>query len=88
MKMFEEADKFFASLGLLSPPPEFWKKSMLQRPTDGREVECHTSAWDFFNGKDFRYCLGNPQPTPPTIAFYPPALLWLLAQMGATLQPG
>ncbi|XP_037350441.1 angiotensin-converting enzyme-like protein Ace3 [Talpa occidentalis] len=53
-KMFEEADKFFISMGLLPTPPEFWKRSMLERPTDGREVECHASAWDFFNGKDFR----------------------------------
>ncbi|XP_055982553.1 angiotensin-converting enzyme-like protein Ace3 [Sorex fumeus] len=54
LKMFEEADKFFVSLGMIPAPPEFWKKSMLERPTDGREVECHTSAWDFYNGKDFR----------------------------------
>ncbi|XP_015984801.1 angiotensin-converting enzyme-like protein Ace3 [Rousettus aegyptiacus] len=53
-KMFQEAEKFITSLGLLSTPPEFWEKSMIERPTDGREVECHTSAWDFFNGKDFR----------------------------------
>ncbi|XP_035972038.1 angiotensin-converting enzyme-like protein Ace3 [Halichoerus grypus] len=53
-KMFEEADKFFTSLGLLSTPPDFWKKSMMERPADGREVECHASAWDFYNSKDFR----------------------------------
>uniref|UniRef100_A0A7N5KD44 Angiotensin-converting enzyme n=1 Tax=Ailuropoda melanoleuca TaxID=9646 RepID=A0A7N5KD44_AILME len=53
-KMFEEADMFFTSLGLLSTPPNFWKKSMMERPADGREVECHASAWDFYNGKDFR----------------------------------
>uniref|UniRef100_A0A8C7BW83 Angiotensin-converting enzyme n=1 Tax=Neovison vison TaxID=452646 RepID=A0A8C7BW83_NEOVI len=53
-KMFEEADKFFISLGLLSTPPSFWKKSMMERPADGREVECHASAWDFYNGEDFR----------------------------------
>ena len=28
--------------------------SLLERPTDGREVNCHASAWDFKNGKDFR----------------------------------
>ena len=27
---------------------------MLEKPTDGREVKCHPSAWDFFNGSDFR----------------------------------
>uniref|UniRef100_A0A2K6G9P4 Angiotensin-converting enzyme n=1 Tax=Propithecus coquereli TaxID=379532 RepID=A0A2K6G9P4_PROCO len=53
-RMFEEADNFFTSLGLLPVPPEFWNKSMLEKPTDGREVVCHASAWDFYNGKDFR----------------------------------
>ncbi|KAF5924442.1 hypothetical protein HPG69_018843 [Diceros bicornis minor] len=53
-KMFIEAEKFYASLGLLPTPPEFWKNSMMERPTDGRELECHASAWDFYNSKDFR----------------------------------
>ncbi|XP_023569866.1 angiotensin-converting enzyme-like protein Ace3 isoform X2 [Octodon degus] len=53
-KMFEEADKLLTSLGLLPAPPNFWRKSMLEKPTDGREVECHTSAWDFYTGNDFR----------------------------------
>ncbi|XP_025783421.1 angiotensin-converting enzyme-like isoform X2 [Puma concolor] len=53
-RMFEEADNFFTSLGLLPVPFEFWNKSMLEKPTDGREVVCHASAWDFYNGKDFR----------------------------------
>ncbi|XP_061000303.1 angiotensin-converting enzyme isoform X3 [Dama dama] len=54
LRMFKEADNFFTSLGLLPMPPEFWNKSMLEKLTDGREVVCHASAWDFFNGKDFR----------------------------------
>lgn len=29
---------------------------MIVKP-DGREVVCHASAWDFYNQKDFRYCL-------------------------------
>ncbi|EDM06349.1 angiotensin I converting enzyme (peptidyl-dipeptidase A) 1, isoform CRA_b [Rattus norvegicus] len=53
-RIFKEADNFFTSLGLLPVPPEFWNKSMLEKPTDGREVVCHASAWDFYNGKDFR----------------------------------
>uniref|UniRef100_F6S8L7 Angiotensin-converting enzyme n=1 Tax=Ornithorhynchus anatinus TaxID=9258 RepID=F6S8L7_ORNAN len=53
-KMFEESDSFFKSLGLLPMPEEFWEKSMLEKPSDGREVVCHASAWDFYNGKDFR----------------------------------
>ncbi|KAJ6660556.1 hypothetical protein lerEdw1_017553 [Lerista edwardsae] len=52
--MFNESDNFFRSLGLLPMPPEFWSKSMLEKPTDGREVVCHASAWDFYNRKDFR----------------------------------
>uniref|UniRef100_A0A8C5KSE9 Angiotensin-converting enzyme n=1 Tax=Jaculus jaculus TaxID=51337 RepID=A0A8C5KSE9_JACJA len=54
MRMFQEADNFFTSLGLLPVPPDFWNKSMLEKPKDGREVVCHASAWDFYNGKDFR----------------------------------
>lgn len=53
-RMFEEADNFFTSLGMLPVTPEFWEKSMLEKPTDRREVVCHASAWDFYNGKDFR----------------------------------
>nr|XP_003465355.2 angiotensin-converting enzyme-like protein Ace3 [Cavia porcellus] len=53
-KMFEEADKLFTSLGMVSVPSDFWKKSMLERPTDGRSVECQASAWDFYTGNDFR----------------------------------
>ncbi|MBN3296564.1 angiotensin-converting enzyme [Amia ocellicauda] len=53
-RMFEESDHFFTSLGLLPMPPEFWNKSMLEKPKDGRNVVCHASAWDFYNRKDFR----------------------------------
>ncbi|XP_035263080.1 angiotensin-converting enzyme-like [Anguilla anguilla] len=53
-KMFQTSDDFFTSLGLLPMPPEFWSKSMLEKPNDGRKVVCHASAWDFYNRKDFR----------------------------------
>eukprot|EP00064_Thunnus_orientalis_P006861 superscaffoldBa00000734_g6880 len=53
-RMFQESDKFFTSLGLMPMPEEFWNKSMLWKPTDGRQVVCHASAWDFYNRKDFR----------------------------------
>ncbi|XP_066442305.1 angiotensin-converting enzyme isoform X2 [Eleutherodactylus coqui] len=52
--MFRVSEEFFKSLGLLEMPQEFWDKSMLQKPADGREVVCHASAWDFYNRKDFR----------------------------------
>ncbi|XP_060637297.2 angiotensin-converting enzyme isoform X1 [Anolis sagrei] len=53
-RMFRVSEEFFTSLGMLGMPPEFWEKSMLEKPTDGREVVCHASAWDFYNRKDFR----------------------------------
>jgi len=53
--MFRLADAFFTSIGLDPVPPLFWKKSLIVKPDDGREVICHASAWDFMNGKDFRY---------------------------------
>ncbi|KAI2584460.1 angiotensin I converting enzyme, partial [Homo sapiens] len=56
-RMFKEADDFFTSLGLLPVPPEFWNKSMLEKPTDGREVVCHASAWDFYNEHDINFLM-------------------------------
>ena len=52
--MFDLADDFFASLGLLRVRPEFWNNSMIEKPRDGRQVVCHPSAWDLGNGEDFR----------------------------------
>ena len=53
--MFVVADEFFQSLGLEKMPDSFWKNSMFVRPVDGREVTCHASAWDFYDGKDYRW---------------------------------
>lgn len=58
-RMFQESDNFFTSLGLLPMPPEFWAKSMLEKPKDGRNVVCHASAWDFYNRNDVRYFGGT-----------------------------
>ena len=52
-KMFEKADDFFQSIGLTAVPEEFWSGSIIEKPK-GRELTCHASAWDFYNGKDFR----------------------------------
>ena len=52
-KMFEKSEEFFTSIGLIPMPDEFWKKSIIEKPSD-REIVCHASAWDFCNGKDFR----------------------------------
>lgn len=54
--MFQEANIFITSLGLLPAPSEFWVKSMLEKPADGREVEYHASAWNFYKDNNIR-CL-------------------------------
>ena len=50
-KMFESADDFYAGMGLRRVNTEFWNKSMLVKPDDGRKVVCHATAWDFYDGK-------------------------------------
>lgn len=32
----------------------FWVKSILVKPTDGRDLVCHASAWDFYLNSDVR----------------------------------
>lgn len=54
LDMFRIAEEFFVSLGLESMPADFWVKSIFEKPEDGREINCHASAWDFYDGKDFR----------------------------------
>ncbi|KAB0793117.1 hypothetical protein PPYR_12737 [Photinus pyralis] len=53
-KMFKKAEEFFVSLNLSKMTPEFWEQSILVKPNDGRKLICHASAWDFYDGKDFR----------------------------------
>ena len=36
---------------LFQVPKEFWEGSIIKKPDDGRELTCHASAWDFYNGK-------------------------------------
>ncbi|CAL4092150.1 unnamed protein product, partial [Meganyctiphanes norvegica] len=52
--MFRMGEEFFTSMGLKKMPPSFYNLSMLEKPSDGREVLCHPTAWDFADGKDFR----------------------------------
>uniref|UniRef100_A0A671WQS0 Angiotensin-converting enzyme n=2 Tax=Sparus aurata TaxID=8175 RepID=A0A671WQS0_SPAAU len=54
LQFFEEAEKFFMSVGLYEMFPNFWNNSMLTKPTDGRNVVCHPTAWDMGNREDFR----------------------------------
>lgn len=52
-KMFHAAEDFFTSLGLDKMTDEFWKNSIIVKPND-RDIQCHGSAWNMYNGDDFR----------------------------------
>ncbi|XP_058452883.1 angiotensin-converting enzyme-like [Malaya genurostris] len=54
IKMFQMGDDFFQSLNMTKLPQTFWDKSILEKPTDGRDLVCHASAWDFFATDDVR----------------------------------
>jgi peptidyl-dipeptidase A len=45
LKMTKLAESFFTSLGMPALPATFWERSMFVQP-EGREVQCHASAWD------------------------------------------
>ncbi|XP_012675889.2 angiotensin-converting enzyme 2-like [Clupea harengus] len=53
-QMFEEAEKFFMSVGLFKLNDNFWNNSMIEKPEDGRKVVCHATAWDMGNREDYR----------------------------------
>jgi len=53
-KIFRTGDNFYAGMGMYRVPQSFWNLSMLTKPTDGRDVICHATAWDFYDGQDFR----------------------------------
>lgn len=53
-RMFEMADDFFVSIGMKAVNENFWNGSILLKPTDGRSMVCHASAWDFFDKEDYR----------------------------------
>lgn len=44
--IFKLSEEFFTSLGLKPMTQEFWNRSILEKPNDGRELVCHASAWD------------------------------------------
>uniref|UniRef100_A0A667X0J3 Angiotensin-converting enzyme n=1 Tax=Myripristis murdjan TaxID=586833 RepID=A0A667X0J3_9TELE len=54
IRLFKEAEKFFMSVDLYKMFDNFWNNSMLVKPTDGRKVVCHPTAWDMGNREDFR----------------------------------
>lgn len=53
LKMFQESDRFYKSLGLASNEMSYTGPSIIVKPPD-RVIVCHASAWDFCNGRDFR----------------------------------
>lgn len=53
LRMFEMADEFFISLGLPSNNISYTGNSIIEEPYD-RKIQCHATAMDLCNGKDFR----------------------------------
>ncbi|XP_011631849.1 angiotensin-converting enzyme-like [Pogonomyrmex barbatus] len=51
--MFRLAEDFFTSINLTAMPDTFWENSILTKQK-GVDMICHASAWDFYDGKDFR----------------------------------
>lgn len=51
--MFEVSDEFYTSLGLPTNNMSYIHPSIIEKPID-RVIQCHASAWDFCDGKDFR----------------------------------
>ncbi|MFK8015513.1 MAG: M2 family metallopeptidase [Gammaproteobacteria bacterium] len=53
LKMVEQAEDFFMSLGMPELPDTFWERSMFTKPRD-RDVVCHASAWPIDGKEDVR----------------------------------
>ncbi|WP_414830685.1 M2 family metallopeptidase [Alteromonas sp. H39] len=53
IKMVKQAESFFSSLGFEELPETFWERSQFQKP-EGRDVQCHASAWNLDDKDDLR----------------------------------
>jgi len=53
VRMVKQAENFFSSLGFEALPETFWERSMFQKP-QGRDAQCHASAWDLDDKDDLR----------------------------------
>lgn len=51
-KMFKTADEFYQSMGMESNEMSYTGDAVIEKPKD-RKMECHPTAWDLSNGKDF-----------------------------------
>ncbi|XP_045110513.1 angiotensin-converting enzyme-like [Portunus trituberculatus] len=53
--MYRWAEERFLSMGLKPLPDSFYERSIFfEQEHEGREMECQPSAWDMYDGKDFR----------------------------------
>lgn len=52
-KMFELSNEFYLSMGLEDNKMSYNPPSIIEKPTN-RTINCHASAWDLCDGKDFR----------------------------------
>lgn len=52
-KMMEISNEFYMSLGLPTNKMSYTGESIIEKPSN-RVIQCHASAWDFCDGKDFR----------------------------------
>ncbi|CAN7938174.1 unnamed protein product, partial [Ixodes hexagonus] len=54
-EIFNLAESFYTSLGFPPLPPAFWNNSVLEMPSTESNLICDASAWDFCDGRDFRW---------------------------------
>jgi peptidyl-dipeptidase A len=53
LRMVQQGESFFTSLGFKALPKTFWERSLFTKPAD-RDVVCHASAWTIDNLEDVR----------------------------------
>jgi peptidyl-dipeptidase A len=53
IKITQQAESFYKSIGFQPLPETFWQRSMLKQPRD-RDVQCHASAWQMDGATDVR----------------------------------
>ncbi|MGH8178811.1 MAG: M2 family metallopeptidase [Steroidobacter sp.] len=53
VRITQSAENFYVSLGFPKLPQTFWERSLLRKP-EGRDVQCHASAWHMDSNDDVR----------------------------------
>ncbi|CAN8014743.1 unnamed protein product, partial [Ixodes persulcatus] len=59
--IFKLAESFYTSLGFPPLPPSFWNNSVLEESPAESNGICDASAWDFCDGRDFRWHTATPR---------------------------